>query len=593
MKLKVSFCNRTVLRTDITRFAPVWGAYTLGLIMLVLLQFQPGGTDEAKASLVYDFNRLARIAVGINGIYAMVVVQALYGDLLNPRLCNSLHAMPVTRDGFFGAHLAAGLLFALVPNCLVLLPTAALLGQGLHAVALWTLLAMCLQYIFYLGTALLAVQMAGNRVGMILIYGIINFATVLIYWFVAMVFIPLIYGKDVCISWLARVCPTVAMYDGDYFTALEHSSYYGTEYLYHFDGVSSGNLWGKAGICAGLGVAAMAAAQLCYRRRRLETAGDLVAFHKLSTIFLALYTLTVAAFLHMGVRQLAQGSISEYFFLPLGLIAGYITGLMLLRRTSRVFRWRLLVPLGGILAVCGLCVLGTATDVFHVIRHVPKPEEVSSVTLAPVQLAYDDITLTLDGEADIENVLAYHQGALRNWQQQVIGGLLQRSDRWTPGDYQNIQLRYSLKNGRTLQRRYFLEKENPAYDRIALYLSRPEISLGMDEEKLREVIGSATSADSYFYSADGTVSNPSRDRTFISFYGLADAVLADCADGSLMSLSLHTTGSSPTDSTVRGWISLVYTDEEGQEQYLYIDLNENCRYTLYWISTHGTPRAVG
>ena len=84
----------------------------------------------------------------------------------------------------------------------------------------------------------------------------------------------------------------------------------------------------------------------------------------------------------------------------------------------------------------------------------------------------------------------------------------------------------------------------------------------------------------------------SRDRSFISFYGLADAVLADCADGSLMSLSLHTTGSDAAESTLRGWISLVYNDEEGQEQYLYIDLNENCRYTLYWISTHGTPRAA-
>ena len=34
MKLKVSFCNKTVLRTDITRFAPVWGTYVLGLAML-------------------------------------------------------------------------------------------------------------------------------------------------------------------------------------------------------------------------------------------------------------------------------------------------------------------------------------------------------------------------------------------------------------------------------------------------------------------------------------------------------------------------------------------------------------------------------
>ena len=50
MKLKVSFCNKTVLRTDITRFAPVWGTYVLGLAMLVLLQIQPIDTDEQKGS---------------------------------------------------------------------------------------------------------------------------------------------------------------------------------------------------------------------------------------------------------------------------------------------------------------------------------------------------------------------------------------------------------------------------------------------------------------------------------------------------------------------------------------------------------------
>ena len=177
MKLKVSFCNKTVLRTDITRFAPVWGTYILGLAMLVLLQIQPIDTDEQKRQLVRGFQLFSGYGVAINGLYAMVVVQALFGDLLNPRLCNSLHAMPVTRDGFYGAHLAAGLLFAIVPNCLVFLPTSLFLGKELSCVALWTLLALCLQYIFYLGTALLAVQLAGNRVGMILTYGILNFAT--------------------------------------------------------------------------------------------------------------------------------------------------------------------------------------------------------------------------------------------------------------------------------------------------------------------------------------------------------------------------------------------------------------------------------
>lgn len=592
MKLKVCFCNKTVLKTDITRFAPVWASYLLGLAMMVLLQFSGGSDDAAKTSIVYDFNRLCMLGVGINGLYALVVVQALFGDLLNPRLCNALHAMPVTRDGYYGAHLIAGVLFALVPNCLVLLPTSLLLPRQVASVSLLSLLALSLQYIFYLGTALTAVQLAGNRIGMVLIYGILNFATVLLYWFVAMVFIPLTYGKDISISWVARICPTVAMYEGTYFAPVDHSYYIGDTYHYVFDGISMGDVWLKAAVCAGLGVVCMAIAQLLYRKRRLETAGDLVAYSILSPFFLALYTLTVAAFLHLTVKQLTQGAISEYFFLPLGLIAGYVTGLMLLRRTSRVFRWRLLVPLGGILAVCALCVLSIATDAFHVIRRVPDAQDVQSVVLAPVQMSYSNAALTLTEKDEIEDILAYHQGALRNWQKQVGDCLLQRDGHWSPGDYYNIQLRYTLKNGSTFQRRYFLEKENPAYDRLKPYLSTPELSLGMDESTFRAAVANAGSGNSYFYAVDGGAI-ADKCREFTNFAGLANAVLADCQEGNLMTLTLHTPAGkdSDPDYKIQGWLGILYDNEE---QYLNISLTDKCTHTLYWISTHGTvSSAVG
>ena len=592
MKLKVCFCNKTVLKTDITRFAPVWASYLLGLAMMVLLQFSGGSDDAAKTSIVYDFNRLCMLGVGINGLYALVVVQALFGDLLNPRLCNALHAMPVTRDGYYGAHLIAGVLFALVPNCLVLLPTSLLLPRQVASVSLLALLALSLQYIFYLGTALTAVQLAGNRIGMVLIYGILNFATVLLYWFVAMVFIPLTYGKDISISWVARICPTVAMYEGNYFAPVDHSYYIGDTYHYVFDGISMGDVWLKAAVCAGLGVVCMAIAQLLYRKRRLETAGDLVAYSILSPFFLALYTLTVAAFLHLAVKQLTQGAISEYFFLPLGLIAGYVTGLMLLRRTSRVFRWRLLVPLGGILAVCALCVLSIATDAFHVIRRVPDAQDVQSVVLAPVQMSYSNAALTLTEKDEIEDILAYHQGALRNWQKQVGDCLLQREGHWSPGDYYNIQLRYTLKNGSTFQRRYFLEKENPAYDRLKPYLSTPELSLGMDESTFRAAVANAGSGNSYFYAVDGGAI-ADKCREFTNFAGLANAVLADCQEGNLMTLTLHTPAGKDSDSDykIQGWLGILYDNEE---QYLNISLTDKCTHTLYWISTHGTvSSAVG
>ena len=382
------------------------------------------------------------------------------------------------------------------------------------------------------------------------------------------------------------------MYEGTYFAPVDHSYYIGDTYHYVFDGISMGDVWLKAAVCAGLGVVCMAIAQLLYRKRRLETAGDLVAYSILSPFFLALYTLTVAAFLHLAVTQLTQGAISEYFFLPLGLIAGYVTGLMLLRRTSRVFRWRLLVPLGGILAVCALCVLSIATDAFHVIRRVPDVQDVQSVVLAPVQMSYSNAALTLTEKDEIEDILAYHQGALRNWQKQVGDCLLQREGHWSPGDYYNIQLRYTLKNGSTFQRRYFLEKENPAYDRLKPYLSTPELSLGMDESTFRAAVANATSGESYFYAVDGGVV-ADKGRKFTNFAGLANAVLADCQEGNLMTLTLHTPAGkdSDPDYKIQGWLGILYDNEE---QYLNISLTDKCTHTLYWISTHGTvSSAVG
>ena len=37
MKLKTSFFNTSVLKKDITRFAPLWGLYTVFMLLVVFL----------------------------------------------------------------------------------------------------------------------------------------------------------------------------------------------------------------------------------------------------------------------------------------------------------------------------------------------------------------------------------------------------------------------------------------------------------------------------------------------------------------------------------------------------------------------------
>ena len=376
MKLKVSFCNKTVLRTDITRFAPLWGGYTLLLAAAVLMSMnRPGlSIDDYYAEVVRNFSAWAGRMAPINGLYALGVVGILWTDLLNPRMCNSLHAMPVTRDGYFGAHLVAALLFALVPNVVVFGAAALVVKSTVVSAPLMALGAACLQYIFYLGMALVAVQLAGNRVGTVLTYGMLNFCTILVYWFCAQVFAPLLYGVELDVSWVAKICPTVAMYKGSYFTP--NTTYSTPAGTYTYLGIQMGDLFPHAILYAIAGVVLIGAAQLLYRRRKLEVAGDLLAYRFLSPVFLVLYTLMVAAFVHLGVQRFAQGGVSQYWFLPLGLLAGYVSGLMLLRRTSRVFRKRLLIPLLGILCICVLAVGAIYIDLFGVIRYVSELEDI-------------------------------------------------------------------------------------------------------------------------------------------------------------------------------------------------------------------------
>lgn len=593
MKLKVCFCNKTVLRTDMTRYTPVWGGYTLFLAVMFLMNLTvPGETpDQVYYGMVRNFSSRAAQMVAVNGLYALIVVQALFGDMLNPRLCNSLHAMPVTRDGYYGAHLVAGLLFAFVPNLLVFLPATLIVGSKIAAAPLMTLLVACLQYIFYFGSALLAVQLAGNRIGMALAYGIVNFVSVLFYWYVAKIFTPMLYGMQMEGAWVDNFCPTVAMYRGSYFSPLYHEVYT-SSYTLCFDGVCIGTLWKKAAVCAGIGLVCMAAGQLLYRRRKLESAGDLMAFSWLRPVFLVLYTLMVGAFFHLISQQYAQGSLSEYFFVPIGLLVGYVTGMMLLRRTSRVFRKRMIIPFACIVGVCVLGVAAIYTDVFHMIRWVPESQDISYVRLEALG-SYGGIggdvggtSLVLNQPGQVEDVRAFHMGALENWQEEVKDSILQDADGyWTPGNTCNIMLEYHLNSGRVVHRRYPLDRKNVAIRQMIPYLSTPELAWGFSEKELCRVVSGAEQA--LFYFVGGTASEEyNLVQIGADMDGLARAILADFRAGNILTYSFRTDSNQTQGKTICGNLDISRETPEGEYQCVWMTVYPENTNILAYLETY-------
>ena len=111
MKLRTSFFNGTVLKKDITRFAPVWALYTVFLIIL----FLSGQREDPTLSANAIANLLSEMAI-FSLIYGGLCANILFGDLFQGRMCNALHALPITRESWFATHALAGLLFCIVPS---------------------------------------------------------------------------------------------------------------------------------------------------------------------------------------------------------------------------------------------------------------------------------------------------------------------------------------------------------------------------------------------------------------------------------------------------------------------------------------------
>ena len=115
MKSKTSYFNVTAFKKDVTRFAPVWGIYLIGMLLIL-----HGILNDEQPQFVFEMmgDNLSVMACA-NLAYALLTAQVLFGDLFSTRLCNALHAMPVRREGWFLTHLAAGLCFSLVPNLVI------------------------------------------------------------------------------------------------------------------------------------------------------------------------------------------------------------------------------------------------------------------------------------------------------------------------------------------------------------------------------------------------------------------------------------------------------------------------------------------
>ena len=112
MKSKTSLINKTVLKKDITRFAPIWGSYTIFILLCLFLL-----TDYTAPIIALNVEESLLPMAFLNMLYAGICGAFLFMDLFNGRLCNALHAFPIRRESWLVTHIAQVFCSVLFQTC--------------------------------------------------------------------------------------------------------------------------------------------------------------------------------------------------------------------------------------------------------------------------------------------------------------------------------------------------------------------------------------------------------------------------------------------------------------------------------------------
>ena len=429
MRSKTSCFNGTLFRKNLSRYWPLWGLASFGGAMFplaMLLELLHNGFrfwSPLETRQAY-YTVLSYGVPVISIVYAILCAMAVWSYLYNARSVGMMHTLPIRREGLFVTNVLSGLTMMAIPYTVtgVLTVLVTMLFGGFEPVGvLVTVLGVIGESLFFFGLATFCAFIVGNVFMLPALYGLLNFIAVLTDFMVNLLAQGFCFGLNSSYSgtveWLSPVVYLVqkispnSTYETQWVTDRLGGQRYETSVL---TSVTLENGWLIAAYAAA-GAALLGLAWLLYRRRRSESAGDVVAVGWMKPVFrcgCAAYSAILGGRLLYALLWDSFQSGRYFTVLPMilcmiaGGAIGYYAASMLLAKTPRVFKttWKGMLAVAlGCAALCG----AMKCDLFGVVRRVPAPD---SVKLVNVYAAGSNYYLT-PGKDDalIEEVRALHQ----------------------------------------------------------------------------------------------------------------------------------------------------------------------------------------
>ncbi len=456
MTLKTSCFDRGLFLKTVKRFWPLWMGYLLiWLLDLPLSMFERYSYRDALplATLQrYLLGSLSLDCVIITFIAAPLSAMAVFSHLYNDRSCGTYASLPLRRESTFLSVMLAGLVPLILTHVITFAVTCGVstsLGHPALGTNLTWLLGSVLELIAFYGFAVLCAMMTGHILIVPAVYVVLSFTAVVVQLILGALFELFLYGYNgLSGNFATLLSPAVCLmnrvgYMQDAITTTADG--YTQANSYTLDG------WGYIIAYAVAGLGCLFLSLVLYRKRRMETAGDVVAYRPLRPVFK--YTLASGCALVLGVllaslffndsRDTILGLsivLGIGFFCLLGGFIGYFGAEMLNRKTFRVFTgkngWIGFGCFAAALAL-GLCILEFDLTGFE--TRTPDEDKVMQANFY-----FSGHSIAFDGE-DADEAVTLHKKLIATRE-------ARRSDVWVPTRY--VSVTYLLDNGSTFSRRY-------------------------------------------------------------------------------------------------------------------------------------------
>lgn len=482
MKSKISFFNPGLFKSTLRRFWPLWIIHFAGwfLFMPMLTLINSIGPNKYD-DFVFTISESAIFAAPITAfLMAIISAMAVFSFMYSSRSTGLVASLPLRRETIFGSVWLGGLAAVIGSNLLIALLTF-LFSLGADVSTALAFKAVCtwlgvysMQFILFFGIASITAVMTGSIVVLPILYVVFNFFVFGMEAIIRVHFSYLIWGMsnyslDCVLDFLS---PIVYM-TGDFVPEVTYRTI-----PYAFDSFSpitttreciafTFEHWLPVIIYCIVGLVFSIAALMMFKKRRMESAGDVVAVRCLRPVFkygvAACSALCGGLLLYVMLYSLFNvPALSVIIMIPSMMIfafIGYFGAKMLLEKSFHVFRGGWV----GFIVICCLCAVFTLCcdlDVCGVGSYVPEVSEIQSVSVYSA------------GEVkQPEAIESFRDLHLK---------ILSRKDKYEKLDENfdgnsSLMFIYTLKNGRTVTREYVIPGNDEIYEEYYDLMNSPAV----------------------------------------------------------------------------------------------------------------------